>query len=105
MPAVSHQIPGGMTVPIRRGDSVREFKPAAQVLLFLCEGCDRPASHGVGVNIRAAMTSGDMAKAGKWYCGLVERKPVCLLYSEESAKPVEIMQKPTAAPAELDLFA
>lgn len=77
MPAILHQIPGGMNVPVKRGAFEREFKQSAQVLLFLCEDCGRPAAHGVGSSIRAALATGDLAKAGKWYCGLRAGVPCC----------------------------
>lgn len=51
MPVRSHQIEGG-----------------SKVLLFTCDVCGIPASFGEGVNVRAALSTGDVKKAGFWFC-------------------------------------
>jgi hypothetical protein len=53
MPVASHQIAGG-----------------ARVLIFTCDepGCSKPACYGVGVNLRAAIATGNVKLAGDWRC-------------------------------------
>lgn len=61
MPATSHQIPDG----------------GARVLLFTCEDCGGPACFGVGVHLHDALSAKDQSKAGLWYCGYRDGRPVC----------------------------
>lgn len=52
MPVIRHQIEGG-----------------ALVLLFTCERCGEPASHGEDVDLLRALRTGDARHGGKWWCG------------------------------------
>lgn len=65
MPVRSHQIEGG-----------------SKVLLFACDVCGAPASFGEGVNVRAALATGDVKKAGTWYCA-AHCDPTATIASEE----------------------
>ena len=60
MPAATYQIPGG-----------------ARVFVFTCDVCGAPASFGVGCNLHAAIRSGDVTKAGQWFCGRVDGIAQC----------------------------
>jgi hypothetical protein len=61
MPAASYQIPGG-----------------AKVLVFTCETCGGPAHFSEDAHILEAVHTGKVERAGRWYCGRVEGKPVCV---------------------------
>lgn len=61
MPAASYQIPGG-----------------SRVLMFTCDDCGAPAMFGVGCDIRAALQSGDVSRAGRWFCGQRDGRPTCI---------------------------
>jgi len=61
MPARSYQIPGG-----------------ARVLLFSCEVCGGTAHFSRGSSILAALHSGDVKRAGEWYCGWKDGEPICI---------------------------
>lgn len=67
MPARTEHAPGGMTVTDKI-TKAREYRPAARVFIFTCEVCGGPACFGVGVNLRRALTTGNVDHAGKWYC-------------------------------------
>lgn len=101
MPVHLHQIPGGMNVTNRHTHE-RSFKPSAQVLIYLCEGCGRPAAFGVDCNIRAA-SGGDLSKAGRWYCGFRGGVALCLVHPEVTQNIPEIIPEPLGAVAP-DLF-
>ena len=77
MSVVTYQIPDGQMVPASRGSSQKVWKEAARVFLFSCEGCGKPAGFGDGVSLRAAMATGDVEKAGRWFCGFDEAGPYC----------------------------
>jgi hypothetical protein len=53
MPVQSYQIPGG-----------------ARVLIFTCDVCGKPACYGEGVNLRAAIATGNVKLAGDWRCAI-----------------------------------
>jgi hypothetical protein len=52
--------------------------PGHRVFEFTCDTCGGPASFGEGVNLREALRSGDVSKAGRWFCGFVEGRAVCI---------------------------
>ena len=55
-----------------------ETAPGHRVMIFTCETCGAPASFGEGVNLREALSSGDVTRAGRWFCGWVNGKPQCV---------------------------
>jgi hypothetical protein len=69
MPVASHQIaePGG-----------------ARVWIFTCEGCGWPAHFSEGADPLAALRDGDVSKAGRWYCGWRDGRPVCVTTKQAS---------------------
>lgn len=61
MPVETYQIPGG-----------------ARVLIFTC-CCGAPAHFGVDSDVRAALRTGDVTKAGTWFCGMdATGEPACV---------------------------
>jgi hypothetical protein len=52
MPVATHQIPYG-----------------ARVLVFTCDGCGEAAMFGADCDVLAAVRTGDVRKAGHWFCG------------------------------------
>lgn len=61
MTVQTYQIPGG-----------------SRVLLFSCDDCGAPALFGTHCNVRAALKSGDVSRAGRWFCGQRDGRPTCI---------------------------
>jgi hypothetical protein len=57
-----------------------ESSPGHRVMVFDCDTCGGPASFGEGVNLREALRSGDVSKAGRWFCGIdtATKRFVCI---------------------------
>lgn len=55
-----------------------ESSPGHRVMVETCDVCGAPAPFGEGVNMRAALRTGDASKAGRWFCGWVDGAPVCV---------------------------
>lgn len=66
MPASTFQIPGG-----------------ARVLVFTCEVCNGPAHFSEDAHILEAVQTGKVERCGRWYCGRVNGRPVCVKKPEE----------------------
>jgi len=61
MSVTSYQIPDG-----------------ARVLVFTCEDCGSPAHFSIGAHVMDALRTKDQSKAGRWYCGYRDGRPVCI---------------------------
>lgn len=72
MPARTHQIPGG-----------------AKVMMFTCDDCGAPASFSIGANLREALSTGDVTKAGRWFCGWANGQPTCI--GKGRAAPADLL--------------
>lgn len=46
-----------------------EASPGHRVLEYRCEVCGVYAVLGFNANLREALRTGDVTKAGQWYCG------------------------------------
>jgi hypothetical protein len=55
-----------------------ESSPGHRVMVFDCDTCGGPASFGLGANLRDALRTGDVSRAGRWLCGWVNGSPQCV---------------------------
>lgn len=45
-----------------------ESSPGHRVMEYRCEVCGEYASYGFDVHVREALRTGDVKRAGQWYC-------------------------------------
>lgn len=63
-----------------------QIEGGTRVLVTTCEACGASAPYGEGVDLRGALRTGDVSKAGRWWCGWRDGQPGCVGRGKETTE-------------------